>query len=92
MKSAERMASLAVLNAVGAYIDQISIDDETIYKALLNAATQESIDEFDPYSVRSLIEYLQNAQTLDIERLSNIEFIYLPLLGRHHDISPKALR
>lgn len=70
------------------------IDSELIYDLLEKAGTIDSIgdEKFDSYAIRDLIEWVQNQPNVDIDRLSNIEFIYLPFLGDSSETKPKALR
>lgn len=47
-------------------------------------------DDMLGYDIQKLIQYLQSAQDVDIQRLAALEWRYLRLLDGH-DVSPKAL-
>ena len=67
---------------------------EQICSLLQNAGTKKSVgnEKIDEHAVQKLIGWLQKQDTVSIETLSDIEFIYLPVLGHHSGVEPKAIR
>ena len=84
---------ITAINVIGHsnYKKAIAIKD--LYNLLWQAGTEESIgnENLDIYSAQKLIGWLQEQKEIDIESLSNIEFIYLPILDRYSRVRTKAL-
>lgn len=80
-----------VVNMIYHEIADLEISNDRIMDILEKAAITLCVDKLDDYAVQRLIKYLQD-QKYDKERLSTIEFYYLPWLSHHSSVKPKALR
>lgn len=67
------------------------LPDELLKTILLGAASEQSVEKLDSYAVQKLIQQLQSAKEPDIDTLVRIEYLYLPILGEHSQVQPKAL-
>ena len=69
------------------------LNSEIVYELLEKAGTKKSIgiEKFDSYAIENLIGWLQKQKLIDIEQLSDIEFIYLPFLDEYSEIKPHAI-
>lgn len=65
---------------------------EEIQIALIKALSTEYSERLEPDAVRNLIARLQNDVSPDFEKISEIEFYYLPWLDEYSNVKPKALR
>ncbi len=59
------------------------ISAEYIYKLLKLAGTEESVgsETLDDYAVQKIISWFQTQECIDLNARSDIEFIYLPVIG-----------
>lgn len=80
-------------NIVGRSDFKSTISAEYIYNLLKLAGTEESIgsETLDDYAVQKIIGWLQNQECIDLNARSDIEFIYLPVLGEYSETQPRAL-
>ena len=64
-----------------------------IGKLLTTTGTEESVgkETLDYYAVQNIIGWLQKQESLTLELRSDIEFIYLPLLGSTSEVQPRTL-
>ena len=76
---------------LGMAVHELRPDSQLIYNMLLQAPNEQTDEKLDPDSTKALIEYLQNSTDIEIERLSQIEFIYLIWLDEYSDVKPKAI-
>lgn len=76
---------------VGRNLPKIEVDDALIAELLFQGPKDTQDESLDPYSVRGLIKHLQESQSMDIGMLSELEFIYLPWLGKNANTKPKAI-
>ena len=65
---------------------------EDIQQTLLTASQMRCDEKLDSDAVRNLIQVLQESEKRDIEKLSDIEFIYLPWLDERSEVKPRAIR
>lgn len=80
-----------VVNMIYHEIADLEISNDKIMDILEKASITLCVDKLDDYAVQRLIKYLQD-QKYDKERLSTIEFYYLPWLSHHSSVQPRALR
>ncbi len=72
--------------------DKQPLDKSQSVKALLAAVSStEPSYSMDVYHIVEIIKALQDDPGTDLEDLFRVEWAYLPLLDRHHDVSPKLL-
>lgn len=81
-----------VVNLYGRSANPIKLDSDLLFDILDKAARNDCIDKLDKYAATRIIEALQNYPQIDKEKLSEIEFLYLPWLGEDSSVSPKALK
>jgi len=69
------------------------ISAEYIYKLLKLAGTEESVgsETLDDYAVQKIISWFQTQECIDLNARSDIEFIYLPVIGDYSETQPRAL-
>lgn len=84
---------ITAINIVGRSSFENVMGADDIYDLLKLSGTEESIgnEKLETYSVRKLIGWLQQQDYTDLELLSDIEFIYLPLLDDYSEVQPRAL-
>lgn len=80
-----------VVNMIYHEIADLEISNDKIMDILEKASITLCVNKLDDYAVQRLIKYLQD-QKYDKERLSTIEFYYLPWLSHHSSVQPRALR
>jgi len=64
---------------------------EHIYQALLNPTSDEPISSIDQHDLTEIIKWLQSNSNADMEKLYQIELMYLKLLDHHFGLAPVAL-
>jgi len=65
---------------------------DIVFRALLDSLTsKEPMHSIDYHDYTELIHWLQKQNNVDQDELSKIEWLYLPLLDRNLDLSPKTL-
>ena len=66
---------------------------QRIYDLLILAGTEDSIgtEIIDKYAVQQLVRWLQEQDGITLEKKSDIEFIYLPILDEYSQVQPHAL-
>ena len=85
---------IAIINMLGHIDKSVPIKTEILYNILIKAATTNNAqDRLDSFAVTNLIKYLQqeDVQNIDMDKLCNIEFLYLPWLNDHSPVRPRAL-
>lgn len=84
------ITAMNILGRTNTYTGFIS---DEICSLLERAATIKTNDEskIDEYAVNNLISFLQENEQVDMDKLSNIEFIYLPLLRDDCGCNPKTI-
>lgn len=84
---------ITALNVISCSEHKGIIDDEYICKLLILAGTKESIggESLRIHWIGDIIGELQDSTHLDIELLSDIEFIYLPILDSYSGVEPKNI-
>lgn len=83
--------AVAAINLCGHVYGDLPVPGEEVASMLKLAATTESAEELDSHSACLLIKKLQDTKEPDIEKLSEIEFIYLPWLDELSSVHPRAL-
>ena len=85
---------VTAVNTIGNSDFSSSINAGDLCDLLILAGTKESIGEekIDSYAAQRIIEWLQKCDEIGTEQLSEIEFLYLPILDASSEIEPKALR
>ena len=80
-------------NIVGRSDFRSTISVEYIYNLLKLAGTEESVgsETLDNYAVQKIISWFQNQECIDLNARSDIEFIYLPVIGDYSETQPRAL-
>lgn len=81
-----------IVNLLGNSPKIPSINVDLLYMSLEQAATATDADELNPNAALKLIEYLQENDSFDLNRLSVIEWYYLPLFRDDSKIKPRALK
>lgn len=83
----------AAINCLAKLVrDEEPIDSKQAIKALKKAlVSDEDKNNRDIYNIRAIIKSLQDDKDIDLKDISSIEWIYLPLLDRHDDLSPRFL-
>lgn len=83
----------AAINCLAKLVrDKEQIDSVQALKALKNAiVSNEDKNNRDIYNIQVIIKSLQNDKYINQKEISSVEWIYLPLLDRHDDLSPKFL-
>ena len=72
--------------------DKQPLDKSRSVKALLSAiSSTEPSYSVDIYDIVEIIKALQDDPDTNTDDLFRVEWAYLPLLDRHHDVSPKLL-
>jgi len=82
----------AAINIFSANTNNCNVSISQIEEALISVAIKEYNEYPEPDAVRNLIEYLHINASKDIEKISEIELIYLPWLDEYSKVKPKALR
>ena len=82
----------AAINIFGCSAEQCKISHDEVHYVLTQAAITESKDSLDPDAVRNLIELLQQTRSININAISDVEFIYLVWLDKYSKVKPSALR
>lgn len=82
----------AAIDALGYDIKAAKIEDSLLCTILLEAPLDNSFGSIRQYSVCRIIKHLQDSDSVDIDTLCKIEYIYLPWLDRHSPAQPKAIR
>lgn len=82
----------AAIDALGYDIKSANIENSLLCTILLEAPLDKSFGSIRQYSVCRIIKHLQDSDSVDIDTLCNIEYIYLPWLDRHSSTQPKAIR
>lgn len=80
------------INLIGNSIFEFVFNGEELCELMRIAGTEESVGEekIDTYAVRKLIQWLYTQDAVDIDSISNIEWIYLPVLKACEE-APRAL-
>ena len=65
-----------------------------IFKLLTLAGTKKSSEnnKLDNYAVKKIFEWLNSQNNINLNELSDLEFIYLPILIKDYGILPKVLK
>jgi hypothetical protein len=82
----------AAINLFGITTENCSIPHDKLHEVLTHAAITESDDRLDPDAVRNLIELLQQARSISVELIADVELIYLFWLDEYSKVKPLALR
>lgn len=82
----------AAIDALGYDIKSANIEDSLLCTILLEAPLDKSFGSVRQYSVCRIIQHLQDSDSVDIDTLCSIEYIYLPWLDRHSSTQPRAIR
>lgn len=84
---------VAAVNLVGRSDFENYCNVHHICKLLNIAGTKNSIGNecFDNYAIEKIFDWLHKQKNIEIKKLSNLEFIYLPILIKGTDVLPKAL-
>ena len=84
---------VTAVNIVGRSKFDGKIDAESVYNLLRLAGTEKSFgsEKLDNYAIEKIIEWLQTQGEIDLEKQSDIEFIYLPVLNSYSKVHPNAL-
>lgn len=83
--------AVAAITLCGNIRVELTVSDEKITEMLKLAATTESAETLDTRAACSLIKRLQSTKTPNIKELSEIEFLYLPLLTEFSSVHPRAI-
>lgn len=81
----------AAVYVVGNSVEEGAVEDELLYKMLIKAPQDAKGKGVDRYSVCEIIRYLQDSGKIGIDRLSDIEYIYLPWLDENASARPRAI-
>ncbi len=92
-KLSEYKRYVTAINILGRSELKTEIGKKKIGNLLRLGGLKKSIgtEQLDSYAVQRLIGWLQEDEPLDIELLSEIEYIYLPILNDYSEIQPRAL-
>ena len=84
---------VTAVNTVGHSEFEGLLDKNQVYNLLKLAGTEESSSSevLENYSVQKLVGWLQEQDGISLEQLSDIEFIYLPVMDSYSEIQPRAL-
>ena len=82
----------AAIDALGYDIKSANIEDSLLCTILLEAPLDKSFGSVRQYSVCRIIQHLQDSDSVDIDTLCSIEYIYLPWINRHSSTQPRAIR
>ena len=80
-----------VIYAIGQWVDKLNIESTLLYNILIQAPQDNESNKIHPYSVQKIIKHLQNSSDININILSDIEYIYLPWLDEYSPTKPKAI-
>lgn len=81
-----------IVNILGNSPELPPINIELLYLSLEQAATAADADVLDPHAALRLIGALQENADVDFERLSVIEWYYLPFFQSNSKTKPRALK
>ncbi len=81
-----------IVNLLGNSPKIPSINVDLLYMSLEQAATATDADVLNPHAALKLIGFLQESDAFDLNRLSVIEWYYLPFFRDNSKIRPKALK
>ena len=70
----------AAIDALGYDIKSANIENSLLCTILLEAPLDKSFGSIRQYSVCRIIQHLQDSDSVDIDTLCSIEYIYLPWL------------
>lgn len=84
---------VAAVNIAGHSDFAVEFSAQRIYDLLILAGTEDSIgtEIIDKYAVQQLVRWLQEQDGITLEKKSDIEFIYLPILDEYSQVQPHAL-
>ena len=82
---------VAIINMYRYLRKYFPISSDNMLNILQRAATTESTERLDSYSTQMMIKSLQEQSEVDINKLSEIELLYLPYLDDFAPVQPKAL-
>ena len=85
---------VTAINILGRSQCEKELNPNNLCKLLKMAGAEESLGEeiIDNYEMQQLIGWLQRQENVPLDILSDIEFMYLPILDDTSEIKPKALR
>lgn len=84
---------VTAVNLIGRTNIFTDFTDEELGEFLELAGTKESYgkEKLDEYAVHNIMTHIQNSNDISLNKMSDIEFIYLPLLIEAHGMKPCAL-
>lgn len=77
---------------MGYNIKAANIEDSLLRTILLEAPLDNNATSIQRNSVCRIIKHLQDSENVDVETLSEIEYVYLPWLDRYSLTQPRAIR
>lgn len=81
----------ALVSMLGNLPNELPMSDNEICDVLYEMAITSDEDPVDTYAITRLIKGLQASASVDVNKLSDIEFIYISLLDQHSMTRPRAL-
>ena len=85
---------ITAINLIGhsKFEDYCTVED--IFELLNLAGTKKSSEKIklDNYAVEKIFKWLNSQENIDLKELSDLEFIYLPILIKDYGILPKVLK
>ena len=82
---------ITIINALHLVVEDSSLQSKTFENLMFGAMNEESGEKPNPHAFCSVIKKLQSSEDPDIEKLSEIEFVFLPFLEGDYGVRPKAL-
>lgn len=93
-KLVQNQRYVAAVNLIGRSDYESTFDVEYIKEMLMEAGTKESrgTDSLDEYSIQKVFFWMEKQPNISIKELSDLEFIYLPVLSEYGEKLPVALK